>query len=349
MTPRGGITAERLLATRGPEGDKEPTEYLGWLVWYSSSDVRIMRDELEEALKKSGLDAKYLPGPINARDAFRRASTIEVDKRFPLEGNRFLNLLVREVTTGKREETQPVQTGRKTRSDNKPDELVRQVVREIVDARNRRLDYRPVAQLTLEEDGRVTTTYLTQSTDGKIDLYQQERDLLRQVVDDYKVNQEHYSGQHIRMLTKEVLGDTRPVAVRPTGGVYFVRREFEPIVSSLKTLLNDHINPKTETRRTKLYRVPVIDSEEQRANVQESLEEQVKTETKSLIEEMGEILKEHKAITKGRAQQYMERARALTSMVNEYEELLESELVGTKALLDATRQQAATLLRRVEE
>ena len=48
---------------------------LGNLVWFSVSDMEILRDDLVKLAMNVGLPEKYVPAPIRPSDAFRRATS----------------------------------------------------------------------------------------------------------------------------------------------------------------------------------------------------------------------------------------------------------------------------------
>lgn len=347
----GGITADRLLAVRRPDDEKEvKVPVLGVLAWTSVADCRIAREDLEAALRASNLDLKFMPRNLNPRDAFRRATAFDVEKHQEIVPGRYLNMLIRDV-----EET--------------PNEMVKHVVREVIDEKNHRLDYRSVVKLTL----RTTVEVKTAKTSGRRpkgqpkvtrqyshqgleierlvpDLYEPEEALIARVVKDFAINEKHYDGTHMRIIVNSVLDACRTVSVRPSGGVYFIPHEYEQTVEGLRVFLNNHLDKKTVTNNhSRLYRVPVVDSQEQRDNIAESLEDQVKEASRSLVGEMTEVIKTGKNIRTKTAENYLTRARDLMRLVKEYEDLLQSEITGVQATLELTEKQALKLMEQVGE
>jgi DNA-binding protein H-NS len=92
----------------------------------------------------------------------------------------------------------------------------------------------------------------------------------------------------------------------------------------------------------------LVDTEEQRAMVQESLEDQVKAASKALTDEMANLLHQanqgKKKITSATIDNYLARVQELKAMVAEYQEMLEVEMVGAQANLGLARAQAMKLL-----
>jgi hypothetical protein len=107
------------------EAASEDVSLLGYLLWFSVSELEVKRDDLLGAIGDSGLDERFAPGEISPRDAFRRATsslgrsrvsvTASASTRLFGDEKRHANLLVRDVRTN-------------------GDSLIRQLVREVVDS-----------------------------------------------------------------------------------------------------------------------------------------------------------------------------------------------------------------------
>lgn len=307
------------------------TEYLGNLLWYSIPEVQITREDLEAEFAAAGLDPQHLPRELNHRDAFRRATTSVEAKRQPtgIEGQ-YLNLLVREV-----------------KSDRQT--MVRQMVREIVDQNNRRLSYDPVVEFELENE-RMSWRPLG----GYLSLSETEEKAAETAAKQYEIERTHYNGGHMRDALAKILSTCSPVAVRPSGGVYFTPRKHEGTVEALQRFvraLRNHRGPHNGGQ-PQMCTIPVIDGSDQREMLAESLEDQVKAECKSLLIEMAGVLKavtqEGRQMKATTAAAYVERVRSLGKMVREYEELLEGEVVAVKSSLEVALKQATELLGKVE-
>ena len=74
------------------------------MVWYSLRDVRINRTDLEQLLKKTGINTANMPPEIRFADAFRRPTT-SITNQSPKDiGNdKFENIMVREVVSDSNE------------------------------------------------------------------------------------------------------------------------------------------------------------------------------------------------------------------------------------------------------
>ena len=299
--------------------------FLGRILWFTISDCRINYSQLETAFNNAGIDEKYLPKPISPRDAFRRATKIAEAKRVKLDNDRYLNLLVREVKMS-------------------DDEIVRQLVREVVDSKNVRLEYLPAANMKLVND----TDFITEPIVPRHDLYNDEDIALLKVENEFDRCKDNYNGRHVRELVQNILNGCRPVAVRPSGGVYFVPEEFADTVQALSNMIRELSQYSIDVERSRMYHVPVIDVQEHRVMVAESLEDQVKSNSQSLISEMANILKSGRNITMKTAEQYIQKVKSLKKMVAEYEDMLNTEILNVQECMNIALEQAKKLLENVE-
>jgi hypothetical protein len=311
--------AEKLVAVEKLHGVE--VQFLGYLTWFSISDCRVTKSQLEAAFAAAGLDEKGLPKEISPRDAFRRACKAGEIRTQELGNGRFLNILIRDVKSDK-------------------DQIIRQLVREVVDAKNIRLEYLPVADLVFTEDNlHVIPRQLMNGHEQKS---------LRCIEEAYTVEKDHYNGRTIRDIVQDALWGCSPVSVRQSGGVYFVPEKYGDTMKSLQAFVKDVNNYVTTGGRSALYMIPVIDAEEQRQMLQESLEDQVKNETETMIEEMTKMLKSGLKVTQAVAQKYIERAKGLRSLVKEYAEVLDDQKLASKANDELAIKEAMALLEKVE-
>lgn len=314
------VSAENLVAIQKIMGVK--IKFLGSLLWYTITDCRVTREQLEEAFNEAGIDVAYLPKPKCARDAFRRASRAGEIKNYMLEQGKYLNILVRDVRQDK-------------------EKLVRQMVREVVDSHNVRLVYIPVASLVLAEGS--LKTHVLRS------LHNIEKLALQKIQDEYKTEKVNYNGRTIRDIVTAVLRTCSPVAVRQSGGVYFVPERYTETVKALQRLVNKLSDYSITGNKNSLWSIPVIDAAEQRQMLGESLEIQIKEESQALIEEMTKALQGGRKITSRLAQQYAQRAKGLKKLVEEYEEMLEMQATTARASLELAISEAIKLMEKVEE
>lgn len=318
------MQVENLVAVQQVLGAE--IKFLGSLLWYTISECRMTMADLEAAFSGAGLDKEHLPKPISPRDAFRRATTAAETRRRELEKGKdhYLNILIREVKV----------------SEN---EIIRHLVREIVDSANVRLDYRSVVEVSLDHNVLMVNNLGYALNDI-------ERAALERIRADFEIERTHYSARTVRTIVAEVLQGCDPVAVRSSGGVYFTPAKYETTIRAVQTFINDYAAAWVidKDAHSRLWTVPVIDVEEQRRMLEESLEDQIRSESAALVQEMAELIKGDRKVRQRTAEQYVERVRNLGRMVSEYEEMLETEVVTAKANLDLAMKEAMALLATVE-
>jgi hypothetical protein len=301
------------------------TSFLGRILWFTVSEMRINYSQLESAFQNAGIDEKYLPKEISPRDAFRRATKIAEAKRIKLDSDRYLNLLVREVKM----------------SDT---EIVRQLVREVVDSGNVRLEYLPVANLKLEND----KDFIAEPIVDQCELLNDESIALLKVENEFDRCKDNYNGRHVRELVQNILSGCDPVAVRPSGGVYFIPEQYSQTVHGLSDMIRELSQYSIDTERSRMYSVPVISAEEHRVMITESLEDQVKGDSQAIITEMAKMLKDGKTITPKLAESYINKVKGLRKLVEKYEDVLSTEVLNVQSIMDIAMQQAKKLLENVE-
>ena len=301
------------------------TSFLGRILWFSISDCKVSYDQLKTAFNNAGIDEKHLPKEISPRDAFRRATKVAEAKRIKLDDDKYLNLMVREVKLD-------------------DDCVVRQLVREVVDSKNTRLEYLPVVEFSLHDDK--TFTAVGMIADSQ--LYNDELLTMDKVTNEFDRCQTSYNGRHVREMVQNILSGCAPVAVRPSGGVYFTPEAYSSTVQGLSEMIKELSQYSIDSMRSRMYQVPVIDVEAHRVMVVESLEDQVKNDSRSLVCEMAKLLKDGKTVTPKLAEQYINRVKQLRTTVKKYEDMLQTEILGTQSAMDIAMQQARKLLDSVE-
>jgi hypothetical protein len=313
---------------------RDEVSLLGYLFWFSVSEAEVRREDLIGAMVDAGLDEGFAPGEISARDAFRRSTASLQRSRVPIDARaqsrlfgterRHANLLVRDVrTTGK--------------------SVVRQLVREVVDAVGATLEHSAVGQFELSTSGEMRAFALAAG------LLEEEGEILGTARSAFERATAHHDAGAVRRTVQRALAACSPVGLKASGGVYFVPRGYEPELRAIERFvgeLKDRL--KEETKRTLVMAVELLDREEYRDAIAASLDEQVDREANALIREMGEILRKQSKITRRRQEDLFGRVRALKGSVAEYEALLECEIADARANLELAQEEAVSLLSRVE-
>jgi hypothetical protein len=281
------------------------TDQLGCLTWYSIFDMAPTLEDIQHALDAAGLGKEHAPNKIFPADAFRRATSLVEQNRIPVEGedDRFVNILVREVARS---------------SDT--------IVREVVDAKNVRLSYTEVAALIL--DRRSTSVTVQPISYGP--RSEAEDEALERALELYQHALTHYDSRAVRQIVHGILLTTKPVAVRPSGGVYFVRRDDRPTVKALATFVDVLGN----RNGSKVWSVPLYDEEENKDMLADSLQAQVEEEGRRIVEEVRKTLAQQGEVPQHVFVAAVEETKRLALLTDAYEEMLAERVDRAKAALE---------------
>ena len=323
---------------------------LGELVWFSVSDaVRLKPEALTAALEASKLDPERLvprlPSPTSALS--RAAEAAEVKRRRLLEDRAgekveeelYVSVLLRTASRG-----------------------VKQLVTEVLDAANSRLSYRPVAKVspgyyeTGKPDGTVSVERDVSEAGGDVpdgELLGAEVDTITDLKKYYAFEKDRHDGEAARRVLGRVLSCANAVPLRNSGGMYFVPQAHAEFARKI-LLFVEEVRSRAENAPTRVARpsmamkVPLVDREEYREVLAESVEFFVQKEAESLIKEMASLVKAKKTVSGKRGRGFVERVRKLKENVAEYEELLQREATEARAKLDIATREARALLERIE-
>lgn len=346
VTALGPNARKNLKGGDGP-GSASDDVLLGELVWFSVSDaVRLMPEALTAALETAKLDADRLvprlPSPTSALS--RAAEAAEVKRRRltkdrtgePVDAELYVSVLLRTASRG-----------------------VKQLVTEVLDAANSRLSYWPVAKVSPGyRDGKPDGTVGFERDveggdvpDGKL------FDAEVQTIDDLKTyfafEKDRHDGEAARRVLGRVLFDANAVPLRNSGGMYFVPQARAKFARKI-LLFVEEVRLRAENAPTRVARpsmamkVPLVDREEYREVLAESVEFFVQKEAESLIKEMASLVKGGKTVTGKRGKGFVERVRKLKENVAEYEELLQMQATEARARLDIATREARAILQRIE-
>lgn len=344
-----GPNARKNLKNGDGPGSAAEDVLLGELVWYSVSDaVRLKPEALTTALEASKLDPKRLlprlPTPPSALS--RAAEAAEVKRRKlakdraskPVEAELYVSVLLRTASRG-----------------------VKQLVTEVLDAANSRLSYRPVAKVSPgyengKPDGTVSVERDVSEAGGDVpddELLDAEVDTIADLKTHYAFEKDRHDGEAARRVLGRVLDDANAVPLRNSGGMYFVPRDHADFARKI-LLFVEEVRATAENAPTRVARpsmamkVPLVDREEYREVLAESIEFFVRKEAEGLIKEMASLVKGGKTVSGKRGRGFVERVRKLKENVSEYEELLQMQATEARAKLDIATREARALLNRIE-
>ncbi|MGB9812456.1 MAG: DUF6744 family protein [Thermovenabulum sp.] len=226
---------------------EENTSILGYLCWFTIHEVKYKVDHIKSIMQDVGIPESYHPKAINDVDAFKRAtSSLEKEKLPTNDPNIYENILIRDVSNNK-------------------NAVVRKVVKETVDANNRRLAYKETADIILDKKtGRIEMISLgNESFDINIEKV-------------YKEYKENYDGSHIRRIVRDILWSMNPIAVRPSGGVYFVPKMHKEMLEKLENFV--------EKINCEFFTIPLMDQAKSRDMLYEKYNEQIDQSIKEIKE-----------------------------------------------------------------
>lgn len=299
---------------------RDKVEDLGCLVWYTVREAAPTRDQLARALQHAGLDASaWLPKEIFPRDAFRRATSEIEQHRVPIDGEdgRFSNLLIREVSRDK-------------------DCVVRHLVSEVVDAENVRLSYTEKVRLILRLDGpapRVEAHLLN----GPLSAAEQAA--ASDAVERFDHALNHYDGRAVRELVHRILLTTAPIAVKSSGGVYFVSRDQRDTVEGLRRFVQDA----TSGNGSRVWAMPVYDDGDAKDIIEDSLVAHVEEEGRKVVDDLARALKAGTASNED-LKTWFDRVNELRRHTDGYERLLGEHVDAARTALEVAQRQVLALL-----
>ncbi|MDA8344967.1 MAG: hypothetical protein M0Z66_05735 [Thermaerobacter sp.] len=286
---------------------------LGSLTWYTLREVEVTREQIRRGLQAAGLDEKFTPKAVLPSDAFRRATSEVETTRLPQGDGTFVNLLVREVHSDK-------------------DEILRHLVRETVDGGNRRLKYEQVAEIRLDKASNTCQTY------SLLTLSKQESEALDEARKRYDRYRDAYQSRHLREIVLDVLQEMNPVAVRPSGGVYFVPVEHDAQLGKLQSFVRALGN------ESDLWTMPVVDSADSRAVIRSSLGQEVEDTTQRVINEMGKLLQRKGEVSEADQRRALVELHRLQELTNQYRDILQDKLFEAQANIEVAERQVRSLL-----
>lgn len=287
---------------------------LGSLCWYTIRDQEIARDDITQKLVAAGLDAAFTPRRTAPSDAFRRAVRDSEYRKVPLFGGSFANLLLRYVGYSK-------------------DELVCHVVREVVDADNKRLSYQQVTEVGL--DRRDNHIYRKDLRNG---FFFEEPDIATAVAERYDRYLDSYNGSHLRIIVHDVLRTLNPIAVRPTGGVYFVPEEGEATLRKLQAFV------KSLGGESDMWIMPVLDNQDARMVVRSTLDAEVSSTSSQVIDDLKRMLQRKGEVSEADQRRALMELHRLQDLTTRYEGLLQDKLLDAQSRLDVAILQVKNLL-----
>jgi hypothetical protein len=304
------VTAEKIY-TYDPEEHGVPV--LGALCWYSFSDDAAMDYETLVKLITDADAALGLPRMPQAGDIFRRACTAAEEIKVPSHrSGRYFNYMIRNA--GLDSTT-----------------IHRVVVEEEVDAKDHKLGFQEIGTLVFgKESGKINPLSNGMNSPEQFASFNR----IHQKVEDYMTDNASIITSYIlrETLRKGILG-IGGSRVHPGGGVYFVGNSRKTEVMAIASVVDQIPNGF-------FHHLPLIDDAKQRAMVREAFQAESIGEAHKLMAKMSEISsKKGKNIPAKKLAELMRNFTDLQTKVNEYQEILGSELDRATSSLELCQRQ----------
>ncbi|MEV6956106.1 DUF6744 family protein [Streptomyces sp. NPDC051183] len=325
----------------------EGTPLLGHLVLYSIFDGRVTRDDLAGWFAELDLDEDLLPPPVRYVDAFERVTGPDgVRVTYPLDDPTATGPASRHGR--RRSRTELVRTAtlmvRPVRRDG--GQIVRHVVREVRDEARTSLKYDVrLATCVFDRDNSLNspegagTLTIEENTAAIAKLPEAEQSTVRQMLTDidnaFRLRCTYLTSDKLRSVIRRYVEYLSAIRVRPTGGVYFVHRQYAQVLGSLRELVGRF------GQGSHLVRVPLPDQEEMREMIIAAFTTKTKDELDALGKDIAAAQRGGKA---EEARRLYERFTALQEATNEHSELLSTSLDDTRASLQLVKIQLGGLL-----
>lgn len=289
------------------------SEKIGDLFWYSIQSVDIDRQVLEAKMAQHEIDLVFLPNPIRASDAFRRA-TYELQAKKVATGNPqcYLNYLIREVT-----------------SDSK--QIQRNIVVEKVDKQGKALNYETDTAVIVF-DKKLNEIFIQAKGTDNLAIK-----LAEEAKRKFMHYSTHYDSQNIRQVMMRILESFSPISVRQNGGIYFVPVTYANELVKLAGLIED-LGSSCSTM------IPLFNIQSSHDMVNRQLVEDVK----GAIEQCEAIFKNPNA-TKVMIKDAMANAKKVATIYQDYRSIVELQTEVLDEKIGDLRMNAINLFDRLAD
>lgn len=289
---------------------------LGRLMWYSvTDDTMVDHKTMVMALQKIGLNLTVPPVPRDF-NVFKRVST-EAQRKIPGSGEGITEVwMVREVA-GRDETT-----------------IVRRVVMEERDSKNRKLSYQQVVDVEFNRDTSKVNVAWLPGHDAMSDPTA--HDIVLDILANFtkwKGKLNHYA---IREWIRKTILDMGATSVRPSGGIYFLREDHAGFVEKLEEFVE------SLPGGNECHSLPLADTEKQRKMVKRAVESETRGAMEQLMTEMRNVKKEGK-LTPDRFAGFLSEVKRLQFKTQEYSTLLATEVKELDSSLKILHKQVQNL------
>lgn len=296
-----------------PTADNADDATLGRLCWYSVPESASTKyHHFLGILLSHGITEASPPAPRGV-DVFKRACT---DAQFDC------------VEDGARVRYSVRPTGHDT------EKVWRNIIREELDASEHALTY--------DDLGTVTYHRKTDHVSAHNELKGRGPEIFETI--------KQYFSEHIDLLTayairefarKNLERNLHAICARPSGGIYFVQKEFLDGLDAIENVVNG-------VEGAMFHSLPLVDNDKQRAMLRDAFENESVGEIDRLLGEIGEILKGDKDISTKKFMSFRDEYEAIRTKVAEYSDLLDVAMEATSFRLETMSEVLTDLLGRVK-
>lgn len=295
----------------------DPDMFIGRVVWYTiSEDVNVSHEDFVKALlaafEPTGI-TPHLPNNIRPRDVFKRACKYAKRTKVPGQDSYF-NYTLRPAG-------------------HDADNVWRVIVREEVDSAGHKLSYDELCRVRYNAvDNQIAFEDLTD-----IDLICSE---VKQDIRAYFTNwADRLTAYAIREYVRKYLDKKLyAIRVRPSGGIYFVTKEYATQVEAIATVINNMGGTST------FHQLPLVDDGRQREMLRAAFEDESVGECQRLIGEMADIINSDKKITADTWANYKAEYDAMRKKVVDYSDLLDEKMGETAMSLEIVKKTMTKLM-----
>lgn len=276
--------------------------------------TRIPTEDLQRHYEAAGIDLAFFPRPIRPSDTFRRATSRVERKHLPTpQEGVTANLLVREVACD-------------------DENIVRHLIQELRDEKNRRLSYDRAAVFTLDRKAAQMTV--------QVDIPTAEVEAVARAAQvNFGALKDVYEAEHLRRSVTAYLAKLHCVSwgYNPdlgarVGGTYLIPGQYAAELQALGKLF--------DALQLPWGHLKVTDPED----VQREAFNAVVNETKGAISAMADVLKEPDKHDKSYIVYAMDEAKRVLGNVNEYEGLINRDLSDLRTNVELLSLQMEALL-----
>lgn len=308
----------------------DPTSFIGVALYFEFNQPRVNREDLEAHFLDLGLNDDFIPPPINATDAYKRATGVDARHRTENEQGQRVEYFVRDV-------------------DSDDDRIIRHIVREVRDAKGKKLEYDEVGEAIFYRASR-------NAGGGHSILFRIHEDRLS-TLGEAQVNEfidrmnksfhfftQFYYTQAIRDMIRKYIESLNAVPMRRGGAIYFVHVSRWDTIVRLVELVNDRIG-----YGCRLHMMPLIDTGYQREMLSEAFQDEVEKQSEKLLGKIATLNEKYagKKVPANRYARIQSEWQDLTDRSEEYSRIFQTRqdrsATALEMALDAVMEMAARI------